>query len=664
MVELPRPLGNMPLFLSSLSFLILLLLCIWPQLCYGGEMSPARGLKIEDLGKLIESAVLEKKDQFWLPQTNQAHQLLYYVVPDIWKQPFQAMDINLDTGQTRVVDAVLGRPGPHGTILHSNGLIYIGSGDPGYFMVYDPETGQTRQIAKLADKGAQYVIEGDDGAIYIGECTKGCVERYDPKTQAWENYGIIDDQGPPYYRYAYTLGADQRYIYIAMGQRPWYLVVFDRMQHSSKVYWKDLQATYVGVARGKDGYWYSQCSTKETGARWYRLKGDQPPELLSTSPAVCPTNFSQQGIIPQDYDLDLDRAIPDSGNGGRVQVRWRKKAQLNWQEAFAQIRMGPFDLKQLYDWNGTRLFGFTSFYGPVFNYDPKTKKVDILGRPQRSLYDALLCDNRWWLAGYPAATLEYDPARPWTLTASTKDLFDPLINPHSVRLPADGTAKYHYYLARGADGFIYVGGHRERDSVGGTLGWYHPHTRMTGGLREPFLKYEIHDLIPVLNGTKMLVSTVVRDKGTDGKLFLFNSQQKKLEAELTPLPGETDAGKVVETEPGLILGLVSGSPKSRVYKFDLQAGKLVFVRDLDGKMFGEVRGYDRRVIKGPDGYVWLYINKAICRINPADGEVEHILEAPPAGNLLFFHGDLYIYGSTDLRRISGLFQETHQKKIH
>jgi hypothetical protein len=176
---------------------------------------------------------------------------------------------------------------------------------------------------------------------------------------------------------------------------------------------------------------------------------------------------------------------------------------------------------------------------------------------------------------------------------------------------------------------------------------------MTGGLREPFIKYDIRDLIPVLNSTKILVSTLGRDKGTNGKLFLFNAQQKKLETEFTPLPGETDAGKVVEIELGRILGLVGGSPKSRVYKFDLQTGKLVFVRDLDGKVFGNVRSYDRRVIKGPDGYVWLYIDNAICRINPADGEVEHILDAPPAGNLLFFHGDLYIYGSTDLRRIPG-----------
>jgi hypothetical protein len=158
------------------------------------------------------------------------------------------------------------------------------------------------------------------------------------------------------------------------------------------------------------------------------------------------------------------------------------------------------------------------------------------------------------------------------------------------------------------------------------------------------------------------VSTVGRDQGIDGKLLLFDTQQKKIEQEFTPLSGATDAGKVVEIEPGLILGLVSGSPRSRVYKFDLQAGKLVFVRDLEGKMFGEVRGYDRRAIKGPDGYVWLYVNHTICRINPANGGVDHILEAPPAENLLFFHEDLYIYGSTNLRRISGLFQKDSSDK--
>jgi len=34
-----------------------------------------------------------------------------------------------------------------------------------------------------------------------------------------------------------------------------------------------------------------------------------------------------------------------------------------------------------------------------------------------------------------------------------------------------------------------------------------------------------------------------------------------------------------------------------------------------------------------------------------------MLEAPPAGNLLFWKNDMYIYGGTDLRRVTGVLRE-------
>ncbi|PIU53174.1 MAG: hypothetical protein COS90_07460, partial [Deltaproteobacteria bacterium CG07_land_8_20_14_0_80_60_11] len=125
---------------------------------------------------------------------------------------------------------------------------------------------------------------------------------------------------------------------------------------------------------------------------------------------------------------------------------------------------------------------------------------------------------------------------------------------------------------------------------------------------------------------------------------------------LAPLPGVSDAGKILEVAPGVVLGVVPGKPKSWVYKADLRQGKVLWQKELDGTAFGGVRGFDRRLIRGPDGQVWLYINNRICRINPADGSHREVMEAPPAGNLLFFNKELYIYGGTSLRKISGLFQ--------
>ena len=242
------------------STLVFLMLFTFPSLAEESFKINKETIKVENLGTLIESATLEGAQQYTSSQNNETHFVLYYVLLNYQQIPFQIMDVNLDRGEAKVVDAVLGRPAPLGNFVpHPNGKIYIGTGSPGSLMSYDVVTGQAQTLGKLADDGAQNVTIGDDGAIYVGETNKGYVERYDPKTGSWENYGIIDDPGPPYYRYAYWLGSDGRYIYIAMGQNPWYLVIYDRVKKTQKVFWKDAKLHNVSIRRGLKGGWYVSC---------------------------------------------------------------------------------------------------------------------------------------------------------------------------------------------------------------------------------------------------------------------------------------------------------------------------------------------------------------------------------------------------------------------
>jgi hypothetical protein len=620
---------------------------------------------VEDLGSVVQTATLEKTYAVTLPQTNEMHLLLYYVLQQFWKAPFQILDVNLASGHAEVMDAVLGRPGPNASVLHSNGKLYVGSSDPGYFLVYDPMTAQTQQLAQLADKGAQFAIEGDDGAIYIGECVKGYVERYDPNSGTWENYGIIDDPGPPYYRYAYALGSDGRYVYIGMGQMPWYLVVYDRVTRTQIVYWKDQQLLFCGISKGLDGAWYAEASWPLTGTRWFKLNGSNPPEALpqGQAPTLDPNRkplYNLASGIPSsfEYNLDFADAYPDTGNEGRPAVKWQNKTESTWHQATAQLRIGPIEVKRLYADNQT-LFGFTGFYGPVFHYDPGTQKISIIGRPQRSLFDALY-DNptgKYYLAGYTAATMEYNSFKEWTLTSSTPNLNDPSLNPKFLSLHPLGTAKYHYYLAKGSDGSIFIGGHHERDSVGGSLGWYNPVSGETGGLRDPFLQYDARDLIST--GNRLVFSSNGIESGIDGKLFVFDVDKKTIINSFVPLPGESETGKLLvpDNNPNTIMGVINGVSNSRVYAVDLATGSLLYAKDLPADAFGGIRSYDRRIVKGPDGYAWLFLGNAIYRIDPASGTPEKIIDASPAGNLLFFHNEIYIYGNgqDNIRRVSGLF---------
>jgi hypothetical protein len=575
--------------------------------------------------------------------------LVYYVTEQYRQNPFQLWDINLETGSSRVVTGVIGRP-TGCTLLHSNGLIYITTGDPGFFLVYDPATGHIRKIAKLADnRGAHDVIEGDDGAIYIGECIKGYVERYNPRDGTWENYGIIDDPGPPYYRYVYTLGADRRYIYLAMGENPWYLVIYDRRHRTQAVYWKNRKLRYVGVYKSQGGGWVAHCITSDRKSYSYDLKGGLPPKLLKFRPKPDPATSLAHGKLRPEFAFDLDQAVPDTGNGGKVNVRWRRDSLQPWRQDSAYLHIAPTKVKRLYASADSTLWGTTPFYGPVFTYDPGTREVSLLGRPRISIYDALFVGGQWYLAGYPSAIMRYDPDKPWTISASTHDLYGPLNNPRLLKIAPAARAKYYYFLAAGADGDIYFGGHHERTGVGGSLGWYDPRTGWSRGLRKPFLRYDVANLIAAQNGAKIVFSSHSVEPGVDGKIFIFDVHRKKLTGSLVPLPGERDAGTLLEVAPGLVLGVAAERHRSWIYQVDLSKRRVLWKTELNGRPSG-------RPTMGPDGQVWLYLNHTICRINPAHGRVQEVIAAPPPGNLLFMGKDLYIYGGTSLRKISGLFQ--------
>jgi hypothetical protein len=642
------------------NFMVKICICIIIALAYGSYRVEAKEqLRIEDLGSIIEAATLLGQQQITFPQIKQNHLFLYYNILRYWKHPSQLLDINLDTDQARVTDVIPGRGG--GGLLHSNGKLYIASGDPGYFMVYDVQSGQGRQISKLADKNAHYVIEGDDGAIYIGEDVKGIVERYDPKDGTWENYGIMDDPGPPYYRYVYTLGADGRYIYAGMGQRPWYLVIYDRVLKKQRVYWKNDHLLSLQILRGVGIGWYVDIVTSQGQHRAYKLNGDQAPQLLLVNPQVVSPNAPRQTntfhFAPK-YEFDLGQATPNSGNGGQVTVRWRKSGSSEWQQASAQVRIGPYDIKQLYKTPEGNFFGFTPFYGPVFTYDPITRQQKILGYPQRSLYDALFAEGEWFFAGYPAAFMRFDPSRPWNLNSSTKNFFDKNLNPRLVKI--DAYAKYYHHLVQGADGYIYIGGHQERNAVGGSLGWFHPKTGLSGNLREPFLEQDVNDLISIEDGAKIVFSGLAIKSGAPGKLFIFDAHKKALLNSFAPISGSRSAGTLIEVREGIVLGVIPRKPKTIIYQADMHRGVVLWEKEIDGTAFGGVRPSDHRLIKGPDGHVWLYIDNTICKLNPSDGNYERIIEAPPTGNLLWFKNDLYIYGGETLRRVSGLL-EIHPK---
>jgi hypothetical protein len=353
--------------------------------------------------------------------------------------------------------------------------------------------------------------------------------------------------------------------------------------------------------------------------------------------------------------------LSTSGGEALAEVTWRKLG-FAAQQLSASVRVAAQTVKQLVDGGDGNLLGFTSFYGPLFtSRGAQEASFTVLGTTLRSNYDALYLPERrrWYVAGYPAALLEYDPRAPWTLQPG-RNPSEPHVNP---RQPAPGMGKYHHYLARGADGLVYVGIHHERHAKGGGLGWLDPTTGRTGQLRTPFEHFDVRDLKPALDGRKLVYSSMsLATPGghrPDARLFVFDVASKRIEREIVPLPGSGELDKVIETSPGIVVGVAA----SVVYAVDIRDGRVLYRKDL-GSRFGTTSPSDRRLMLGPDGHVWLVVVPQrlgslphLARIAPSNGALQLLQEVERLVNFLLVRNpagtgyDAVLYGAEELRRV-------------
>ncbi|VVC00380.1 Concanavalin A-like lectin/glucanases superfamily protein [uncultured archaeon] len=624
------------------------------------------GFTVENLGSPLQGNTQEHQVMYRTADGDR-HLQLYY--DTFGSSPMNIVDIDVDTGKaySSVFENNLGRPGPQFHVYYpANNKIYIASSDPGSLSEFDPATGNTRYIRALRYKGAQWGEVGDDGWVYIGETTsavaKGAgVERYNPMTEQWQDLGIIDPAFNGSIQYAYTLGADRRYVYIGLGQLPWYLAVYDTQAASNnvKLYWADQGDTAGVVLRGIDGNWYYKRVNPSLtpSTKFYKFEDGVPVET-SAYPEFLPyynhgNTVNDKTAFKAEFNtsINLDQAYPNSGNGNAAVIGWQTDSN-PWQ--FTTIRgmfLIPAIIKRLYNIPGDsgNLLGWADEYGLVFTYNVNGRSISQLGYPQRSLYDATFDGTTVYLSGYTSATLRYDMAKPWTLSGSSS-IISPSVNPYMLSLSGSDSGgnwngNYHYYSDKGADGRIYLGAQHTRDSAGGGLGWYDPATGASSGLRQNFLNYGPQGILAVNNGAKIVYSS---SQGPDpeGKLFVLDVASRTIERTITPIPGGGSLDKIIEAEPGMVIGITA----NKCYKVNALTGEIIWVKELNGTAFPGIPASDHSLAKGPDGYAWLFIDNALSRINPANGDIEKIMAAPVSS--IMFHGnDLYFYGGTSLSRV-------------
>lgn len=623
---------------------------------------------VENLGYVLSANTQDRQAFFQL--SNDTHLLLYYDA-DYGTSPFQIIDVNLSQGTARLTNGVLGRLGVRGTVLYPNGKIYIGSseaGGIGYFMEYDPTTGATRQIAQITGSDTQFIEIGDDGWIYNGEYPSVYVDRYNPNTDIYERLGSMSTNSS----YAYTLGADSRYLYVGVGESPWTLVIYDTQTTSKTEYWATNGDSLGTVRHGTNGYWYYQRYIPVPyHAVWYQLTNGLPVELTNTPSGLFPEQ--RRGNVVDGvnygylmgYNVNLDYALPNSSSNYAT-IRYRTVGATNWQSVgVTNFHLFPSSISRLYPWDSTRLMGFSGFYGQVILYDINSHQTTALGYPQYNLYNGIFGHGVAYFSGYDAATLRYDPSLPWTRTGSTANKFDTNINPFQISL---ALRTHNYFSTFGSDGFVYIGSHIDRNGTGGTLGWWDPVTGTNGTLMPWFTNDDVVDLQPALGGTKLVYVSI------NTNLFIFDVATKSIDRIINPVGTNQTAAvgsglvsgldKVVEIAPGIMFGV----GWSNIFKVNITDGSILYSNTLPGNAFQQsISLPNRRLVLGPDGYIWMFrwyrdaqnFNKSsLYRISPEDGSYSVIVTNTyytyGENNLMFNGGDMYWYGRTNLWRIHGL----------
>ncbi|MCS7304035.1 MAG: hypothetical protein NZ602_02860 [Thermoguttaceae bacterium] len=551
--------------------------------------------------------------------------------------------------------------------------------------IYDPASNQfyldaVRMPEELLGETHPLVL-GTDGKLYaIGShpSRAAAAARIDPDTLEVTFYGPIGPSHAPHGCWGYSGGADDRFIYIASGKVPWYLVAFDRQTGRSEV----LATTgpvggYVSVSQLADGCTASVTGQLQTDGQRIDYWLHQGKAIRKTNPNEAPPWSARKPLVtfPPEPELNLAYAEPDPEGWAEIRVR----LEGTWKSFRFQTPLYPLDIYRLRELPDGQLFGTAGAYEGNFIVEPTTGKARHLGKIPLSHYATAIHDGLIYMSGYPTSPLYvYDPKKPWTTGTVEADQRisekDPSANPKFLMYLGDkkmaGTHKM-YAAAVGADGKIYFGGRWMRDGSAGGLAWYDPKTGQAGGTWQPFSTYQITHLAAVEGGRKLVISTVAvsdpllgKPKPSEAALLFWDVEKQQIVGQFTPVPQVQGTGPIVAAGENRIVGwtVEPDQPEaSRLYGVETTAPRLVWSRQLAWRLpvglgSNQQEPWDFRL--GPDGHVWTFLAGCLVRIDPADGRIHPVGKLSPGGPIAFAGKDLYLGGTATLRRIRNLLSQS------
>ena len=652
-----------------------------PQPDLAALLAKAQPLNVETLDAPVNSIRLGMT--LWAPNPDgKSHDLLQIYFPR-YGGPNHIVVHDFGSGQTKRIDT--------GNALNfhlcpsviANEKLYISILDNRLrqqVCIYDPATNELAIKALALPEtllGETHpMVLGTDGMIYMAGAhpTKAAsAVQIDPKTGKVTDLGPIGPSHEPAGCWGYSAGADDRYVYIASGKVPWYLVAYDRQTGKAEALVTTEKVDgYVSVSQGPDGVTGS--ATKVVGTDGSRIDywlHEGKAIVKKSRNEAPPWPRKAAGVVgARKPEVSLAQAVPDAQGNGKFLVRDGSE----WKPIPFQVPIYPQETYRLMELPDGRLFGTAGAYERNFVHDPKTGKSEHLGKSDLSHYATAIVDGKVYMSGYPSSPLYvYDPAKPWTAGTGLPDGRvladdDARSNPRRLlNMKEAGTHKM-YAAAVGADGRVYFGGQWMRNGSAGGLGWFDPKSGAAGGFWEVFSNYQIGHMTAAGDGRFIVISThrvsdtlLNKPKPEQGKLFIFDTQEGKIVRDVEPVMQAKGSGLVVGVGGSRVLGWTENpaDPKSSIlYGIDAANGTVEFRKVIPaplpvGNGSNQQEPFDYRV--GPDGKVWTFIGGTLVTIDPKDAAITPIGKIDRGGRLAFSSGFVYLSGRAELRRFVGKF---------
>jgi hypothetical protein len=316
------------------------------------QIAAAKTLPVEDLGGQIQAT--RRSQLLWAPNPDgKTYDMLQVYFPK-YGGPNSMVVMDLGSGEVKNIEW------PRALNLHlcpavlaPNGKLYLSVLDlkqRQQICIYDPAKNElTPQALKMPDDlwGETHpLVLGNDGKLYaVGAHTSKAASaaQIDPETGKVTGYGAIGPSHAPSGCWAYSAGADDRYLYIASGKVPWYLVAYDKQTGKSEVLvtTEDVGGK-VSISQGRFGCTASASKVVGTDGNrvdyWlYQGKAIPKKDRNERPPWPEPANPQPEMMLPPRPEVDDTLATPDIAGSAEI---WCRTPEAKAAAALAPARIG------------------------------------------------------------------------------------------------------------------------------------------------------------------------------------------------------------------------------------------------------------------------------------------------------------------------------------